>query len=127
MPVFYQLTIGEQAENFTSFQQLGNTIAKARSIFNPRKAEIGTVEQSILDHYIEIQDVKLRLKIVAVVCPQTDLFLNAMHNNVLEENPEAENVSFCEDKSGTFNQMEEIEAEKWVPQAQPSPHQPPSQ
>uniref|UniRef100_A0A915HU36 Uncharacterized protein n=1 Tax=Romanomermis culicivorax TaxID=13658 RepID=A0A915HU36_ROMCU len=49
-----------------------------------------------------------------------------MHDNVLEEVPEVDRVSFCDDKSDTFSQTEEIEAEQPIPQAQPSPHQPPS-
>uniref|UniRef100_A0A915IPM1 Uncharacterized protein n=1 Tax=Romanomermis culicivorax TaxID=13658 RepID=A0A915IPM1_ROMCU len=67
------------------------------------------------DNYIEIQDVKLLLKVIAAVFPQMDLFLNAAHDNVLEEIHEAERVSFCDVKSDTFIQMEEIKAKQSVP------------
>uniref|UniRef100_A0A915I3V3 Uncharacterized protein n=1 Tax=Romanomermis culicivorax TaxID=13658 RepID=A0A915I3V3_ROMCU len=40
------------------------------------------------ENYIEIQDVKLPLKVIASVHPQTELFLNAANDNVLEEIPE---------------------------------------
>uniref|UniRef100_A0A915I5P9 Uncharacterized protein n=1 Tax=Romanomermis culicivorax TaxID=13658 RepID=A0A915I5P9_ROMCU len=59
---------------------------------------------------IEIQDVKLPLKVITSVCPQTELFLNTANDNVLEEVPEDE-------------RPEEIEAEQPIHQAQPSPHQ----
>uniref|UniRef100_A0A915KK67 Uncharacterized protein n=1 Tax=Romanomermis culicivorax TaxID=13658 RepID=A0A915KK67_ROMCU len=78
---------------------------------------------NLKDNYMEIQDVKLPLKVIAMIRPQMDLFLNATHDNILEEIHEAERVSFCEIKSATFSQMEEIEAEKSIQQAQPSPHQ----
>uniref|UniRef100_A0A915KQR5 Uncharacterized protein n=1 Tax=Romanomermis culicivorax TaxID=13658 RepID=A0A915KQR5_ROMCU len=78
------------------------------------------------DNYIEIQDVKLLLKVIASVRPQTELFLNAVHENILKAIPEKERVGFCDDKSDTFSQPEEIEAEQPIRQAQPSPHQLPS-
>uniref|UniRef100_A0A915JLK9 Peptidase A2 domain-containing protein n=1 Tax=Romanomermis culicivorax TaxID=13658 RepID=A0A915JLK9_ROMCU len=78
------------------------------------------------DNYIEIQDVKLPLKVNASVRPHTELFLNAANDNVLEEIPKAERVSFYDDKSDTFSQTEEIEAELAVRHPQPNPHQLPS-
>uniref|UniRef100_A0A915L926 Aspartic peptidase DDI1-type domain-containing protein n=1 Tax=Romanomermis culicivorax TaxID=13658 RepID=A0A915L926_ROMCU len=41
-----------------------------------------------IENYIEIQDVKLPLKVIASVRPQLELFLNAANDNVLEEIPE---------------------------------------
>uniref|UniRef100_A0A915L2U9 Uncharacterized protein n=1 Tax=Romanomermis culicivorax TaxID=13658 RepID=A0A915L2U9_ROMCU len=67
------------------------------------------------DNYIKIQDVKLLLKVIASVHLQTELFLNAGHDKVLEEIPEAERDA--------FSQPEEIKAEQPIRQAQPSPHQ----
>uniref|UniRef100_A0A915I5J6 Peptidase A2 domain-containing protein n=1 Tax=Romanomermis culicivorax TaxID=13658 RepID=A0A915I5J6_ROMCU len=78
------------------------------------------------DNYIQIQDVKPLLKVITSVHPHTELFLNTMNDNVLEEIPEMERVSFYDDKLDTFSQTEEIEAERAVQQMQPSPHQPPS-
>uniref|UniRef100_A0A915HSL0 Peptidase A2 domain-containing protein n=1 Tax=Romanomermis culicivorax TaxID=13658 RepID=A0A915HSL0_ROMCU len=66
------------------------------------------------DNYIEIQDVKLLLKVIASIPPHMELFLNAPKDKVLEEIPEVERVSFYDDKSDTFSQTEEIEAEKAV-------------
>uniref|UniRef100_A0A915L6B2 Peptidase A2 domain-containing protein n=1 Tax=Romanomermis culicivorax TaxID=13658 RepID=A0A915L6B2_ROMCU len=42
------------------------------------------------ENYIKIQDVKLRLKVIALVHSQTELFLNARNDNVLELIPEEE-------------------------------------
>uniref|UniRef100_A0A915HW74 Uncharacterized protein n=1 Tax=Romanomermis culicivorax TaxID=13658 RepID=A0A915HW74_ROMCU len=81
---------------------------------------------AILNFKEKIQDVKLPLKVIASVRPQTELFLNAANDNVLEEIPEQERVSFYEDQSDTFCQPEEIEAKQLIWQAQPSPHQLPS-
>uniref|UniRef100_A0A915IJD2 Uncharacterized protein n=1 Tax=Romanomermis culicivorax TaxID=13658 RepID=A0A915IJD2_ROMCU len=78
------------------------------------------------DNYIEIQDVKLPLKVITAVRPQVKLFLSTAQNNVLEEVPEEERVNFCDDKSDTFSQIEEIEVEQLVRQTQPSLHQWPS-
>uniref|UniRef100_A0A915KYT9 Uncharacterized protein n=1 Tax=Romanomermis culicivorax TaxID=13658 RepID=A0A915KYT9_ROMCU len=72
---------------------------------------------AILDfknNYIEIQDVKLTLKVIPSIRPHTEVFLNAGNNNILEEIPEEERVSFYDDKSDTFSQTEEIEAEQAV-------------
>uniref|UniRef100_A0A915KG79 Uncharacterized protein n=1 Tax=Romanomermis culicivorax TaxID=13658 RepID=A0A915KG79_ROMCU len=57
------------------------------------------------ENFIEIQDAKLRLK---------------------EEIPEEERVNFYDDKYDIFSQLEEIEAEQPIRQAQPSSHQPPT-
>uniref|UniRef100_A0A915JK10 Uncharacterized protein n=1 Tax=Romanomermis culicivorax TaxID=13658 RepID=A0A915JK10_ROMCU len=45
------------------------------------------------ENYIEIQDVKLPLKVIASVCSQTELFLNAENDNILKEIPEEERVN----------------------------------
>uniref|UniRef100_A0A915I090 Peptidase A2 domain-containing protein n=1 Tax=Romanomermis culicivorax TaxID=13658 RepID=A0A915I090_ROMCU len=66
------------------------------------------------DNYIEIQDVKLPLKVIASVRSQMELFLNAANDNILEESPKRS------------NQPEKIEAEQPIRQAQPSQHQPPT-
>uniref|UniRef100_A0A915KY81 Uncharacterized protein n=1 Tax=Romanomermis culicivorax TaxID=13658 RepID=A0A915KY81_ROMCU len=79
------------------------------------------------DNYIKIQDVKLLLKGIALVCSQTKLFLNAGNDKVLEEIPKQERVSFDDDKSDTFSQTKEIEAEQAVRHLLPVPHQPPPQ
>uniref|UniRef100_A0A915KVQ2 Uncharacterized protein n=1 Tax=Romanomermis culicivorax TaxID=13658 RepID=A0A915KVQ2_ROMCU len=77
------------------------------------------------ENYIEIQDMKLSLKVITLARSQTELFLNAVNDNILEEIPEEERVSFYDDKSDIFSQPEEIEAEQPIWQAQPSPHQRP--
>uniref|UniRef100_A0A915HVJ8 Peptidase A2 domain-containing protein n=1 Tax=Romanomermis culicivorax TaxID=13658 RepID=A0A915HVJ8_ROMCU len=45
------------------------------------------------DNYIEIQEVKLLLKVITSVRSQTELFLNAVNDNVLKEIPEQERVA----------------------------------
>uniref|UniRef100_A0A915HGM0 Uncharacterized protein n=1 Tax=Romanomermis culicivorax TaxID=13658 RepID=A0A915HGM0_ROMCU len=42
------------------------------------------------DNYIEIQDMKLLLKVIASARAQTELFLNAANDNILEEIPKVE-------------------------------------
>uniref|UniRef100_A0A915KSJ4 Uncharacterized protein n=1 Tax=Romanomermis culicivorax TaxID=13658 RepID=A0A915KSJ4_ROMCU len=78
------------------------------------------------ENSIEIQDVKLPLKVIASVPSQTELFLNAANDNPLEEIPEEERVSFYDGNSDIFSQPEEIEAEQSTGQVQPSPHQLPA-
>uniref|UniRef100_A0A915IZE3 Uncharacterized protein n=1 Tax=Romanomermis culicivorax TaxID=13658 RepID=A0A915IZE3_ROMCU len=77
------------------------------------------------DNYIKIQDVKLLLKVITSIRPQTELFLNPATDNILEEIPKEERVSLYDDKSDTFSQPKEIEAEQAVRHVQPisiSPH-----
>uniref|UniRef100_A0A915IK64 Uncharacterized protein n=1 Tax=Romanomermis culicivorax TaxID=13658 RepID=A0A915IK64_ROMCU len=50
MPIFYQLSIGEEAEKFTSVHQLANAVARVHSKLNAMKAEISTNEQLIVVH-----------------------------------------------------------------------------
>uniref|UniRef100_A0A915IAU4 Peptidase A2 domain-containing protein n=1 Tax=Romanomermis culicivorax TaxID=13658 RepID=A0A915IAU4_ROMCU len=66
------------------------------------------------DNYIKIQDLKLPLKVITSVCSKTELFLNAANDNVLQEIPKVEQVSFYDDESDTFSQPKEIEAEQAV-------------
>uniref|UniRef100_A0A915HHG8 Uncharacterized protein n=1 Tax=Romanomermis culicivorax TaxID=13658 RepID=A0A915HHG8_ROMCU len=42
------------------------------------------------ENYIQIQDLRLPLKVIASVCSQTELFLNTVNDNFLEETPEEE-------------------------------------
>uniref|UniRef100_A0A915J4M1 Uncharacterized protein n=1 Tax=Romanomermis culicivorax TaxID=13658 RepID=A0A915J4M1_ROMCU len=74
---------------------------------------------------LPICDVKLPLKVITSVRPQTEMFLNAVNDNVLEEIPEEERASFYDDKSDIFSQPKEIEAEQPIWQGQPSPDQSP--
>uniref|UniRef100_A0A915ITY6 Uncharacterized protein n=1 Tax=Romanomermis culicivorax TaxID=13658 RepID=A0A915ITY6_ROMCU len=62
------------------------------------------------ENYIKIQDVKLPLKVIASVCSQTELFLTAANDKVLEEIPEEERVSFYDDKSDISAKLK-----KWRP------------
>uniref|UniRef100_A0A915I5L7 Aspartic peptidase DDI1-type domain-containing protein n=1 Tax=Romanomermis culicivorax TaxID=13658 RepID=A0A915I5L7_ROMCU len=82
----------------------------------------GLVKRAFIKQSLQLPicDVKLLLKVIASVRPQMELFLNAANDNVLEEIPEEERVSFYDDKP------KGIEAEQPIRQAQPSPHQPPS-
>uniref|UniRef100_A0A915JWW0 Reverse transcriptase/retrotransposon-derived protein RNase H-like domain-containing protein n=1 Tax=Romanomermis culicivorax TaxID=13658 RepID=A0A915JWW0_ROMCU len=66
------------------------------------------------DNYIEIQDIKLLLKVIAAVHSLMKLFLRAACGNPLEEIPEEERI-------------EEIKAQQLVWHPQPSIHHPPAQ
>uniref|UniRef100_A0A915JMH1 Uncharacterized protein n=1 Tax=Romanomermis culicivorax TaxID=13658 RepID=A0A915JMH1_ROMCU len=52
------------------------------------------------ENYIEIQDMKLPLKVIASVRPQMELFLNAANDNILEEISEEERAKFSIDCQG---------------------------
>uniref|UniRef100_A0A915KSR1 Uncharacterized protein n=1 Tax=Romanomermis culicivorax TaxID=13658 RepID=A0A915KSR1_ROMCU len=69
------------------------------------------------ENYIEIRGVKLRLKVIASVGPQMELFLNASNDNILEEIPKEEQVSFYDNKSNIFSQPEEIKVQQPIRQA----------
>uniref|UniRef100_A0A915IQE4 Peptidase A2 domain-containing protein n=1 Tax=Romanomermis culicivorax TaxID=13658 RepID=A0A915IQE4_ROMCU len=64
------------------------------------------------DNYIEIQDVKLPLKVIPSIPPHTELFLNARNDNILEEIPGVERVSFHDDNLDIFSQTQQIEEEQ---------------
>uniref|UniRef100_A0A915HL71 Uncharacterized protein n=1 Tax=Romanomermis culicivorax TaxID=13658 RepID=A0A915HL71_ROMCU len=75
------------------------------------------------DNSLEIQDINWLLKVIATIRHLTKTFLNIACNNLLEGIPEEERVSFCDNKSDTFSQIEEIEAEKLIQQLPSSSHQ----
>uniref|UniRef100_A0A915IGJ8 Uncharacterized protein n=1 Tax=Romanomermis culicivorax TaxID=13658 RepID=A0A915IGJ8_ROMCU len=55
-----------------------------------RRSLIRLIEQ---DNYMEIQDIKLPLKVIFAIRPLTKSFLSAACDNVLEEIPEEESVA----------------------------------
>uniref|UniRef100_A0A915J9U3 Aspartic peptidase DDI1-type domain-containing protein n=1 Tax=Romanomermis culicivorax TaxID=13658 RepID=A0A915J9U3_ROMCU len=73
----------------------GEHMIKCMILDNDRNDQciIGTnflTHPDIKENYIEIQDVKLPLKVIPSVRSRTELFLNATNDNVLEEIPEEE-------------------------------------
>uniref|UniRef100_A0A915KQY8 Uncharacterized protein n=1 Tax=Romanomermis culicivorax TaxID=13658 RepID=A0A915KQY8_ROMCU len=109
------MTWYKDAKNFLMFELAPhcNLMTLKRELMSIT-SEAGEEILNFKDNYIEIQDVKLPLKVIASVRSQTELFLNAANDNVLEEIPEAERVSFYDNKSDTFSQPEEIKAKQAV-------------
>uniref|UniRef100_A0A915J6F1 Uncharacterized protein n=1 Tax=Romanomermis culicivorax TaxID=13658 RepID=A0A915J6F1_ROMCU len=101
----------------------GKIKASDSAIINANSPVVVTMVSVFNEHMIKC---KATAQSNCLSPPACEIILNAANDNILEEIPEAERVSFYDNKSDTFSQTEKIEAKQAVRHSQPGPHQPPS-